>query len=53
MAVPTIAAGWAATRWPLSAVFPWFAGTVAVACLLAAAVGAISTRRRQAADVTR
>jgi MFS family permease len=53
MAVPTIVAGWAATRWALSAVFPWFAGATAVACLVAAVVGAISTRRRQAADVTR
>jgi MFS family permease len=53
MAVPTIVAGWAATRWALSAVFPWFAGGTAVACLVAAVVGAISTRRRQAADVTR
>jgi MFS family permease len=53
MAVPTIVAGWAATRWPLSAVFPWFAGAAAVACIVAAVVGAISTRGRQAADVTR
>jgi MFS family permease len=44
MAVPTLLAGWAATRWPLSLVFPWFAGAVAVACLLAAAVGAFTTR---------
>jgi MFS family permease len=53
MTVPTIAAGWAATRWALSSVFPWFAGTVAIACLMAAVVGAISTRVPQAADVTR
>jgi hypothetical protein len=46
MAVPTIVAGWAATRWALSAVFPWFAGTVAVACLVAAVVGAVNTRVR-------
>jgi MFS family permease len=53
MTVPTIVAGWAATRWALSSVFPWFAGTVAIACLMAAVVGAISTRAPQAADVTR
>ncbi|MCV7230382.1 MFS transporter [Mycolicibacterium komossense] len=46
MAVPTIAAGWAATRWPLDVVFPWFAASVALACLTAAAVGLITTRRR-------
>lgn len=39
MALPTIAAGWAATRWPLAQVFPWFAASVALACLAAAAVG--------------
>jgi MFS family permease len=53
MAIPTIAAGWAATRWSLATVFPWFAGAVAVACLIAAVVGAMTTRSRQAADVTR
>jgi MFS family permease len=45
-AVPTIVAGWAATRWALSSVFPWFAGGTALACLVAAAVGALSTRKR-------
>ncbi|AKK30151.1 MFS transporter [Mycobacterium sp. EPa45] len=40
MALPTIAAGWAATKWPLAQVFPWFATIVALACLGAAAVGA-------------
>ena len=39
MVVPTILAGWAATEWPLSEVFPWFAGAVAVACLVAAGAG--------------
>jgi hypothetical protein len=34
-------------------VFPWFAGAAAVACIVAAVVGAINTRRGQAADVTR
>lgn len=48
MAVPTIVAGWAATRWPLGAVFPWFAYAVAVACLIAAGVGAITTRTKSA-----
>lgn len=46
MAVPTLVAGWAATRWPLGEVFPWFAYAVAVACLIAAGVGAITTRNR-------
>lgn len=48
MAVPTIAAGWAATKWPLATVFPVFAGFVALACLAAAAVGAASVRRAPA-----
>jgi MFS family permease len=51
MAVPTIVAGWAATRWALSAVFPWFAVAVAVACVAAAVVGAINTRVPTAARV--
>ena len=46
MAVPTIVAGWAATQWPLGEVFPWFAYAVAVACLVAAGVGAVVTRSR-------
>ncbi|WP_372517358.1 MULTISPECIES: MFS transporter [Mycobacteriaceae] len=49
MAVPTIVAGWAATQWQLHAVFPWFAGAVALACLGAAGVGALTTRRAAAA----
>lgn len=44
MAVPTLVAGWAATRWDIAAVFPWFAGTVAAACLGAAVAGFRSTR---------
>jgi MFS family permease len=39
MAVPTLIAGWAATQWELAAVFPWFAGAVALACLAAAGFG--------------
>ncbi|WP_194815625.1 MFS transporter [Nocardia sp. XZ_19_385] len=39
MALPTILAGWAATTWGLSTVFPWFVGVVAVACLIAAGLG--------------
>lgn len=39
MAVPTVLAGWAATTWGLSNVFPWFVGAVAVACLAAAGLG--------------
>ncbi|OAN42418.1 MFS transporter [Mycolicibacterium iranicum] len=45
MAVPTLIAGWAATRWDLASVFPWFASIVAVACLCAAAAGLHSARR--------
>lgn len=45
MAVPTLLAGWAATRWDLATVFPWFAGAVAAACLAAAVTGALSRRR--------
>ncbi len=45
MAVPTLLAGWAATRWDLATVFPWFAGAVAAACLAAAVTGAMSRRR--------
>lgn len=44
MAVPTLLAGWAATRWDLATVFPWFAAAVALACLAAAAIGARSMR---------
>ena len=44
MAVPTLIAGWAATRWDLAAVFPWFAGVVAAACLGAAIAGLHSMR---------
>lgn len=46
MALPTILAGWAATEWGLSEVFPWFIGAVAIACLLAAGLG---LRRNQEA----
>ncbi|BBY19283.1 MFS transporter [Mycolicibacterium litorale] len=44
MAVPTLLAGWAATRWELVVVFPWFACAVALACLGAAAAGVRSAR---------
>ncbi|WP_327101732.1 MFS transporter [Nocardia vinacea] len=46
MALPTILAGWAATEWGLSEVFPWFVGAVALACLVAAGLG---LRRNQEA----
>ncbi len=46
MALPTILAGWAATEWGLSEVFPWFVGAVAFACLVAAGLG---LRRNQEA----
>jgi len=44
MAVPTLVAGWASTRWSLDVVFPWFAGVVALACLTAAVVGVFNSR---------
>jgi MFS family permease len=47
MAVPTLVAGWAATRWDLAAVFPWFAGAVAAACLGAGVAGLFAHRRVQ------
>jgi MFS family permease len=50
MAVPTLLAGWAATRWNLAAVFPWFACAVATACLAAAGIGARSMRRAERAE---
>jgi MFS family permease len=50
MAVPTLLAGWAATRWDLAAVFPWFACAVATACLAAAGIGARSMRRAERAE---
>ncbi|OBI79333.1 MFS transporter [Mycolicibacterium fortuitum] len=49
MAVPTLLAGWAATRWDLATVFPWFAAAVAAACLAAAAIGGPSRRRTASA----
>lgn len=48
MALPTILAGWAATEWGLSEVFPWFVGAVALACLVAAGLG---LRRNQEAKM--
>lgn len=45
MAIPTLLAGWAATRWELARVFPWFASAVAAACLSAAVAGLHSARR--------
>jgi len=42
MAVPTILAGWAATQWSLSAIFPWFTAAVALACVLAGLLGLVS-----------
>lgn len=45
MALPTVLAGWAATRWGLAEVFPWFVGIIAVACLIAAAIGVRSNRK--------
>jgi MFS family permease len=47
MAVPTILAGWAATQWSLSAIFPWFTAAVALACLSAGLLG-LGARRPEA-----
>ncbi|MDH6199011.1 MFS family permease [Mycobacterium frederiksbergense] len=44
MAIPTLLAGWAATFWDLTTVFPWFAGAVSLACVIAAVIGALSRR---------
>ncbi|KAF0847717.1 MFS transporter [Nocardia caishijiensis] len=47
MALPTLAAGWAATTWGIATVFPWFIVIVAVACVLAALLG-LRGKRTQA-----
>ncbi|WP_067574671.1 MFS transporter [Nocardia acidivorans] len=39
MALPTVVAGWAATTWGLTTVFPWFVVAVSAACLTAAGLG--------------
>ncbi|WP_067827891.1 MFS transporter [Nocardia inohanensis] len=39
LALPTVVAGWAATTWGLTTVFPWFVVAVALACLVAAGLG--------------
>lgn len=39
MALPTIGAGWAATRWGIDVIYPWFAAAVAAACVVAASLG--------------
>ncbi|NLG47868.1 MFS transporter [Gordonia sp. (in: high G+C Gram-positive bacteria)] len=44
MGIPTVVAGALASRYGTAAIFPWFAGTVAVACLGAAILGALGTR---------
>jgi MFS family permease len=46
LALPTVAAGWAATRWGTTTIFPWFVVLVAVACLAAAALGVRGSRSR-------
>lgn len=45
MIVPTLVAGWSATRWGLAAVYPWFAVLIALVCLAAAGVGLAGLRR--------
>jgi len=44
MAAPTILAGWAATEWSLSAIFPWFSLATALACLTAGLLGLRAAR---------
>lgn len=46
MALPTVLAGWAATRWGIAAIFPWFAIAVALACAGAAVIGLRGQRVR-------
>ncbi len=46
MCVPTVAAGALASRFGTLAVFPWFVGAVATACLVAAVLGIRGTRDR-------
>ena len=52
MAVPTILAGWAATTWGLSAVFPWFSLVTALLCLTAGGMGVRSNRQAALAPST-
>jgi len=52
MAVPTILAGWAATQWSLSTIFPWFTGAVALACVLAGSLGLAAARGSATGSVT-
>lgn len=49
MALPTVAAGWAATTWGLEQVFPWFVTVAALACLGAAGLGLRPDRTAAAA----
>lgn len=42
LAMPTILAGWAATTWSLTTIFPWFTAAVALACVVAGVLGARS-----------
>ncbi|PKV80696.1 MFS transporter [Nocardia fluminea] len=44
MALPTLAAGWAATTWGIATVFPWFIVIVSMACVCAALLGLRGTR---------
>ena len=46
MTVPTLMAGWASTRWSLTAAFPWFAALNALVCLAAAALGVVTMRKQ-------
>ncbi len=47
MALPTVLAGWAATRWGMDAIFPWFVIVVAAACVGAAVIGVRGQRAEQ------
>lgn len=51
MGVPTVIAGALASRYGTAAVFPWFAGAVAFACLGAAILGLVSRRTVPVAEL--
>ncbi|WP_347957407.1 MFS transporter [Gordonia aichiensis] len=50
MGIPTVIAGALSSRFGTAAVFPWFAVAVALACLVAALLGALGGRTRPVAE---
>ncbi|GAA3950469.1 MFS transporter [Gordonia caeni] len=51
MGVPTVIAGALATRYGTGAIFPWFAGAVALGCLGAAILGLVTGRAAPVAEL--